>query len=284
LAQHEVQSSGHIPVSAEQVWAVIGDFGSAWHPAIATMNTEYDDVGRMIRAFTVHGEDTVYRERLTWFSDSEMSLGYTHIEGIAGVESYDAQMQVSAKKDKQCTVTLSARLNAAEPRATKIAAGTSAIFDDAIAAIKAQTEVVVTDTEEPEQLLSDAFIQTHIIEGTPSLAVSFSKTTDNRNTDDTLCLFIHGIGGNRSYWNTQLSALSPFCNVAALDLRGYGDSEPINHRRLLLRYFTCSRFTGGKTTYLMRAFLRCMDCHIICHAPPRPACGSCVIGGLYRNV
>ena len=40
-----------------------------------------------------------------------------------------------------------------------------------------------------------------------------------------LCLFLHGIGGNRSNWSGQLMAVAPFCRGAALDLRGYGDSE-----------------------------------------------------------
>ena len=100
---------------------MVGEFCAAWHPAIATIKAEYDVTGRLTRVFTVRGDDTTYRERLTWFSNSERSLGYTHIEGIAGVDSYDAQIQVSADNDTQCTVTLSARLTAAEPRASAIA-------------------------------------------------------------------------------------------------------------------------------------------------------------------
>jgi len=87
------------------------------------MNAEYDSTGCLTRAFTVHGDDTTYRERMTWFSDSERSLAYTHVEGIAGVESYDARMDVVAEDDAQCTVTLTAKLTAAEPRASEIATG-----------------------------------------------------------------------------------------------------------------------------------------------------------------
>jgi len=56
------------------------------------------------------------------------------------------------------------------------------------------------------------------------LAVSYLNGPDAQS--DCLCLFLHGIGGNRSNWNTQLAAIAPYCTVAALDLRGYGDSTP----------------------------------------------------------
>jgi 3-oxoadipate enol-lactonase len=38
-------------------------------------------------------------------------------------------------------------------------------------------------------------------------------------------LFLHGIGGNRTNWKRQLSALAPHFRASAWDLRGYGDSD-----------------------------------------------------------
>ncbi len=52
--------------------------------------------GALIRAFTVHGEDTMYRERLTWLSHSDRTLGYSIVEGIRGVDLYEARISVDA--------------------------------------------------------------------------------------------------------------------------------------------------------------------------------------------
>ena len=38
-------------------------------------------------------------------------------------------------------------------------------------------------------------------------------------------VFMHGIGGNRSNWREQLTALAPDFHALAWDARGYGDSE-----------------------------------------------------------
>ena len=65
---------------------MLRDFCGAWHPAVARIWAERDGQGALIRAFTVTGEEGVYRERLTWFSDSQQSLGYARGQGIAGVE------------------------------------------------------------------------------------------------------------------------------------------------------------------------------------------------------
>src|SRR5690606_12130123 len=61
----------------DQVWAVLRDFCGLWHPWMATIRAERDPRGALVRAFTVTGEDTLYREQLTYFSDSDRVLGYT---------------------------------------------------------------------------------------------------------------------------------------------------------------------------------------------------------------
>lgn len=38
-------------------------------------------------------------------------------------------------------------------------------------------------------------------------------------------LFLHGIGGNRSNWTTQLEVLGGRCRAVAWDARGYGESD-----------------------------------------------------------
>jgi pimeloyl-ACP methyl ester carboxylesterase len=58
-----------------------------------------------------------------------------------------------------------------------------------------------------------------MIEGSPAIAATVSQ-----GGGDTLCLFLHGIGGGRTNWLAQLQAIGPTMRAAALDLRGYGDS------------------------------------------------------------
>ena len=67
------------PVHPGAVWAIARDFTAAWHPAIDWMKTGHD--GRT-RRFAVKGEDNVYEERLTYFSDSDRTLAYTALAGI----------------------------------------------------------------------------------------------------------------------------------------------------------------------------------------------------------
>lgn len=40
-----------------------------------------------------------------------------------------------------------------------------------------------------------------------------------------LVLFVHGIGGNRTNWREQLEHLAPRFHAAAIDVRGWGDSD-----------------------------------------------------------
>lgn len=170
-----------------------------------------------MRRFTVRGDNTIYRERLTWFSDSERAMAYTHVEGIDGVENYDARLTVSPTASG-ATIAMSADLSAPLPRAREIAEGTQAIFDIGVRAIgNAVPQTVNRKRETPEVTPLDV---DHLsINDGPRL----SFTTGGADSD-TLCLFLHGIGGNRRNWDRQLAAIAPLVRVAAMDLRGYGDS------------------------------------------------------------
>lgn len=192
------------------------------------MKKETDSSGGITRAFTIKGETTTYRERLTWHSNSARSFSYTHVEGIAGVASYHARLEVSSVNKTCCTLTMSAILSASEPRATEITEGTRAIFDDAINTIGS----VIKDSQDSPAISSTHSCNTETfnvpattlsVKGTPTLTASIIESD---NTDiDTLCLFLHGIGGNRHNWQQQLPAVAPYCRAASLDLRGYGDSN-----------------------------------------------------------
>src|SRR6186713_2896283 len=60
----------------------------------------------------------------------------------------------------------------------------------------------------------------HRLSGTPSLAFDLAGDGSGE-----FVLFMHGIGGNRSNWRTQLPAFAERFSCAAWDARGYGDSD-----------------------------------------------------------
>ena len=87
MGREVVQVRGLVPLAPEVVWSVVRDFCGAWHPWVETIHQEQGPKGALVRAFTVGGEDTVYREQLTYISDSDRVLGYTHLEGIRDCEA-----------------------------------------------------------------------------------------------------------------------------------------------------------------------------------------------------
>lgn len=205
-------------MSADQVWAIVRDFCAIWHPAVESMVAERTDNGGLVRRFRIKGETGTYRERLTYFSDSDRMMAYTHVEGIEGVQSYDARLTVTPVGDG-AIISMSADLLAPTPRAQEIADGTQAVFDSGT---KALANLVPPDVAaKPAPLPVDPHDHEHIrIDSIPRLAFTIGGQES-----DVLCLFLHGIGGNRLNWDQQLDALAPFARVAALDLRGYGESS-----------------------------------------------------------
>ncbi len=219
MPRNRVQIIGQCPASPEAVWAIAGDFCGKWHPAIAGIRAEHDARGSLIRAFTVHGEDTLYREQLTWFSDSDRSLGYTHLEGISGVDRYDGRVTVSGDGAGGSLVEWTAEVDAPDAaRLAGICQGTKAIFEAGIAALSDRArdhETVPSRQRSPEPV---TFEDTSL-GGEPRLALTATSRKDGP-----LCLFLHGIGGGRANWLPQLAAAGTVMRAAALDLRGYGDS------------------------------------------------------------
>jgi pimeloyl-ACP methyl ester carboxylesterase len=217
MTRLKVQAQAVSAACADDVWAVVQDFAAPWHPAIAQMTPEQNAQGQLIRAFTVKGDDSTYRERLTYYSASERTYAYTHLAGIAGVTRYDARLTVR-DTGQGAEVTMQADLTAPSPRAEEIAAGTKAIFADGTKVIARLAEQRASEPPETPAPAPTQITETIIISD-PSLALSVAGPTS-----DTLCLFLHGIGGQRSNWHAQLVAIAPYCHAAALDLRGYGDS------------------------------------------------------------
>ena len=213
----QVHSKATTPASAEQAWSLVRDFCAPWHPLVESMTAERDD-GGLVRRFTVDGDDTVYRERLTWFSDSERAMSYRHVEGIAGVERYDGHLSV-APAGPGAEITMSADILAGGARAEEIAHGTQAVFDAGTSAVATLAQDAKPEGE-AQQPRPEAAIRGIKADGNPELALNVSGGKSG-----TLCLFLHGIGGNKSNWDSQLGAIAPVCRAAALDLRGYGGSS-----------------------------------------------------------
>lgn len=226
MARGEVDVSGALAASPEAVWSVVADFCGRWHPAIADIRAERDERGSLIRAFKVHGEDTLYRERLTWRSDSDRTLGYSHLEGIAGAEAYDGRVAVSAA-DGGSVVRWSASVEASEPRLGRICDGTKAIFEAGIAALAqavggaghGTVAGAARRTDVGAALPAAAAVDDIVLDGEPRLALTATPPRSGP-----LCLFLHGIGGSRGNWMEQIAACGGIMRSAALDLRGYGGS------------------------------------------------------------
>lgn len=221
MPRDRVQVIGQSPASPEAAWAVAGDFCGRWHPAIATMRAERDAGGSLVRAFTVHGEDTLYRERLTWRSDSDRTLGYTHLQGIAGVERYDARMRIAASEAGGSTIEWTATVEAPDPaRLAGVCDGTKAIFEAGIAALSAAAQRGGKPGA-AKAMPAPVPLETMTVDTAPRLALTVTPPKDGP-----LCLFLHGIGGARGNWDAQLGAAGNLMRAAALDLRGYGGSAP----------------------------------------------------------
>ncbi len=219
MAVKQVRATAYCPAPADQVWAGVRDFCAPWHPLVADMAAVKTPSGGVQREFHVTGEDTLYVERLTWFSDSARSMAYRHMQGIEGIDRYDGRLTVSETDPHTggCHVTMSAQVSGPAARAAEVAEATQGIFDLGVEAIAAKTQTPPMAPTRPAPAQEHP-VQTRSIDSLPRLALSTMG-------QGTLVLFLHGIGGNRSNWQAQLAAVAPFATAAALDLRGYGDSS-----------------------------------------------------------
>ncbi len=202
VAKKTVLVCKEVAAPAATIWAVARQFCGTWHPFLEWVKAERDGNGRLVRAFKAKGEDGIYRERLTYFSDADLELRYCHVEGIRDAVSYEASMRV-IENDGSATIEWQAEFEAPEPRASEIAEGTAIVFEAGIAALEA--------TATPCTIL---------ITGKPALAIAHTGARPGP-----LVLFLHGIGGNKGNWRRQLTAACPSHQAAALDFRGYGQSE-----------------------------------------------------------
>lgn len=221
MPRQSVQVEGHVAATPAAVWAIARNFCGTWHPAIATIAAERGADGSLVRRFTVHGEATIYRERLFYFSDSDRTLGYSHLEGIRGAEQYAGWFAVSPARDGGSKIAWSAEISAADGRLQEIASGTEFVFRAGIAALAGMdlSKPLATADMTETKPASGGRSETIVLAGTPRIALDVTEAQDGP-----LCLFLHGIGGGRGNWTGQMAAIRGILRGAAMDLRGYGGS------------------------------------------------------------
>lgn len=201
MARKTVHVTKRLAASAASVWGIARQFCAAWHPSVEWVKAERNERGQLVRCFKVKEEDGLYRERLTYFSDADFELRYVHVEGIQDVRSYEASFKIVSEA-AGCNVTWQAAIEADEPRASEIAAGTEFVFEAGFAALAEQ-----------------ATLRDITLFGAPTIGLTVSAAKPGP-----LVVFLHGIGGNRSNWLSQLAVASLYFQAVAVDLRGYGDS------------------------------------------------------------
>jgi pimeloyl-ACP methyl ester carboxylesterase len=180
------------------------------------MRAERGGHGGLIRVFTVKGEDASYREQMTWFSDSDRTLGYTHLDGISDCEAYDARVSVSPAPSGGATVKWTATISAPVARLQGICNGTRTVFEIGIAALKSAAspsplQHVNRGAELPEHV---------ILDNPPRIAMSVTPPVSGK----TLAIFLHGIGGDRHNWQSAQMRTGHLIQSVAMNLRGYGGS------------------------------------------------------------
>ena len=209
-----------IPASGGTVWQVIGGFDVSWHPGVASCELIRAADGALVRSFT-DNDGGAYEERRTYLSDTDRVLCYTLIKGIDGIVDYAARIEVT-EKDGEALVSWHASISASSDRIDAIAEGTRAIFEAGLDALVAgaKAQMITRLKLQP----SDAAPRDVVINGIPTLSLRLGPTFDDDDSD-TLVLFLHGIGGNATNWDAQIKALGAQYKIAALNLRGYGDSS-----------------------------------------------------------
>jgi len=206
-------------VDADFIWSHLKNFSNDWHPAVHKMIFETQHDGSLIRQFTIINDQKIYREQLTYISDYDRELRYKMLEGIVDVEYYEAVVSVKSV-GKKSVVNWCAYIKGDRKSVPDICIGTKKIFKqglDALLGIKLEIETKILSENEALD------VQSRIISHQPKLGISISPPGISQS--EVICIFLHGIGGNRSNWVPQLKALGHAVPCVSIDLRGYGDSQ-----------------------------------------------------------
>ncbi len=201
----------------DEIWAAVADFNVGWHPMVSWSMIEPSRNAQIIRRFAADDGSSIMRERLTYYSASDHTIAYEMVEGIEGASSYHARLKITPSESGS-TMTWNADITASAARAPAIANGTREIFEAGLNALTPQQNPTPVVSELPNK----SAVARLTIGDTPRLGLTVAPEGLDR--ADTICLFLHGIGGNRGNWDDQVASLAQIMPTVALDLRGYGDS------------------------------------------------------------
>ncbi len=216
MAKTSITCTSRTTAGVAEIWAVAQDFARPWHPMVDRMQGEIGANGAVLRHFTADGGD--YLEQRSYLSHSDHLLAYRLLDGIDGILSYNARLQV-ADNGQGTTLCWQAEIEAVPERLEAITAGTKTVFDAGLEALCKQKHMEPV----PEPIFPEpATIQSRKLGKSPELALDVSPA--GLAEAEILCVYLHGIGGQRSNWDPQLAALGSVVPSVALDLRGYGDS------------------------------------------------------------
>jgi pimeloyl-ACP methyl ester carboxylesterase len=218
MARETVEIDRTVPVKPEALWQVLRSFDISWHPVVKKCQLLRGPNGAVQRHFSdTDGYD--YLEQQIYFSDTEKTLSYVLLSGIEALNSYQATVSVTPE-DAGSRIRWTAEIHAARSRIDAIAKGTQAIFELAV-------ETLAKPGRKPrrpaDKAVNAANLSRKVIPASPKLSVLAAPSEHTGQAP--LVLFLHGIGGQASNWTAQLQHLGSDYNVAALDLRGYGNSE-----------------------------------------------------------
>ncbi len=110
-----VSMSTRLPVSAKQVWDLIGGFNALakWHPLVEKSEIEEQDDGKTtIRRLSLVGGGTIV-ERLETLDEEARLYSYTILEAPLPVAGYQSTIRVSDAEGGGCTVEWSSEFEPA---------------------------------------------------------------------------------------------------------------------------------------------------------------------------
>ena len=219
MARAEVHVHDQCPVSADAVWDAVREFSAKWHPFVESIEGQRGANGQQIRRFKIRGEAAVFREELIYYSHSDRVMSYRHLEGIAGAKHYTATFSV-VPLETGCRINWTAEIEADECRLQQIADGTRKVFEVGVESLRnakpdGESSGPAGGVKHPGSTSAKKFRMADV----PVTACQVPPKPLNCRQ---LCLFLHGIGGNRHNWHVQVAVAGELMRASAMNLRGYG--------------------------------------------------------------
>ena len=216
------KAQGQVPLPSRQVWQQVKDLRRPWHPLVATEHWQLGPHGQAQLRFTT-ADHSEYVEQQTFLSHSQQTLAYKMLNGIDGIDQYHAWLTLGENDPKSTDITWQAFVDGPDHIAKVVVQGSKVILQQGILALSHLDPKAQKPAPQAKACaLSPAVITEQYLSGSPSLAI---RTSGTHLASDTVMVFLHGIGGQANNWDEQLSLMGHTLPCAAIDLRGYGNSE-----------------------------------------------------------